>query len=319
MDADGGNQTRLTENTATDQAARFTADGRKLLFSSDRDGNHEIYIMNADGSEQTRLTNDAAIDFSPAVAVDGYDGTSFCSTALFVWSIDAPEIPQVVENISIGSFSPLELDGDYVLYQLSRDFDDVAALINIADGTVMQFNDEPSPNDSEVALAGGRFAFLLAREDADQEGGNRFRSAIGSVSDAPSATLADQLATYALRPSIVDNSTSPPGAEIPCAEPNKRIGYGSSFCITPDGSRTFLANRGFIIPQYDYVQMSTAGAFEDLPDPEGTTTTGSLIGTDLVCNDEFLAFRGLRQFGMGSGCFLRDDMVLSFIVLDRLK
>ena len=30
--------------------------GGKIAFTSDRDGNSEIYVMNADGSDQTRLT-----------------------------------------------------------------------------------------------------------------------------------------------------------------------------------------------------------------------------------------------------------------------
>src|SRR5215208_337719 len=37
----------------------------KIAFSSQRDGNAEIYVMNADGSEQTRLTNNPAIDDTP--------------------------------------------------------------------------------------------------------------------------------------------------------------------------------------------------------------------------------------------------------------
>ena len=31
--------------------------GSRLAFTSDRDGNREIYVMDADGSNQTRLTN----------------------------------------------------------------------------------------------------------------------------------------------------------------------------------------------------------------------------------------------------------------------
>ena len=33
-----------------------------LVFTSDREGNYEIYVMNPDGSWQTRLTDNDAID-----------------------------------------------------------------------------------------------------------------------------------------------------------------------------------------------------------------------------------------------------------------
>ena len=44
----------------TDFYPSFSPDGSKIAFSSDRDGNYEIYVMNADGSNQTRLTNNPA-------------------------------------------------------------------------------------------------------------------------------------------------------------------------------------------------------------------------------------------------------------------
>ena len=43
----------------------------KIAFTSDRDGNNEIYVMNADGTNQTRLTNDPADDDSPAWSPSG--------------------------------------------------------------------------------------------------------------------------------------------------------------------------------------------------------------------------------------------------------
>src|SRR5918995_1076311 len=54
-------------------------DGTKLAFTSDRDGNTEIYVMNAqDGSNQTRLTDngdsDSLISWSP-------DGTKLAFTS----------------------------------------------------------------------------------------------------------------------------------------------------------------------------------------------------------------------------------------------
>ncbi len=43
----------------------------KIAFTSDRDGNGEIYVMNADGSHQTRLTNNLFDDGDAAISPDG--------------------------------------------------------------------------------------------------------------------------------------------------------------------------------------------------------------------------------------------------------
>lgn len=43
----------------------------KILFTSNRDGNFEIYSMNSDGSEQVNLSQHRAIDYSPVWAPTG--------------------------------------------------------------------------------------------------------------------------------------------------------------------------------------------------------------------------------------------------------
>ena len=40
-------------------------DAQSIAFTSIRDGNYEIYVMDADGSNQTRLTNNSAEDSDP--------------------------------------------------------------------------------------------------------------------------------------------------------------------------------------------------------------------------------------------------------------
>jgi len=71
MNADGTNQTRLTNNAASDFNPAWSPDGTKIVFDSDRDGNFEIYVMNADGTSQTRLTNNPNSDKTPAWSPDG--------------------------------------------------------------------------------------------------------------------------------------------------------------------------------------------------------------------------------------------------------
>src|SRR5438045_9764134 len=57
---DGSGQTDLSNHAGADTSPAWSADGSKLAFVSDRDGNAEIYVMNVDGSRQTRLTTNRA-------------------------------------------------------------------------------------------------------------------------------------------------------------------------------------------------------------------------------------------------------------------
>jgi len=66
MNADGGGQTRVTSNPASDLGPDWSPDGSKIAFESYRDGNYEVYVMNADGTGQTNLTNNPASDHRPA-------------------------------------------------------------------------------------------------------------------------------------------------------------------------------------------------------------------------------------------------------------
>ncbi|GAH29359.1 unnamed protein product [marine sediment metagenome] len=66
MNADGSNQTRLTNNPAGDRKPCFSPDGNKIAFTSLHGENPEIYVMNADGSNQTRLTNNPGLDIGPS-------------------------------------------------------------------------------------------------------------------------------------------------------------------------------------------------------------------------------------------------------------
>ncbi|MBX3296521.1 MAG: PD40 domain-containing protein [Acidobacteria bacterium] len=62
---DGSDVRRITTNAATDVFPAWSFDSQQILFSTNRDGNREIYLMRADGQYLTNLTNNAESDSQP--------------------------------------------------------------------------------------------------------------------------------------------------------------------------------------------------------------------------------------------------------------
>jgi Tol biopolymer transport system component len=67
-DLDGKNLTRLTATPGYDAEATVSPDGRRIVFTSVRDGDLDLYSMNVDGTDVRRLTTEV-----------GYDGGAFYS------------------------------------------------------------------------------------------------------------------------------------------------------------------------------------------------------------------------------------------------
>jgi Tol biopolymer transport system component len=71
-DRDGGNLQQLTDTPGYDAEATISRDGKKIVFTSLRDGDLDIYTMDADGSNVKRLTHELGYDGG---AFFSYDGT----------------------------------------------------------------------------------------------------------------------------------------------------------------------------------------------------------------------------------------------------
>lgn len=56
MDLRSRTTTRLTNSSAIDTSPSYSPDGSKVVFTSDRGGRAQIYVMGADGSGQTRVS-----------------------------------------------------------------------------------------------------------------------------------------------------------------------------------------------------------------------------------------------------------------------
>ena len=57
---------QLTSNAATDEEATWSPDGNWIAFTSDRNGNRDIYTMTADGQNVMQVTTNSSDDSRPS-------------------------------------------------------------------------------------------------------------------------------------------------------------------------------------------------------------------------------------------------------------
>ena len=127
MDADGSNQTRLTNLRGVDRHGSWSPDGKKIAFYSLRDGNTEIYVMDADGSNQTNITNSTAEEHSPQWSPHG-NKITFTSWRreegweIYVIDADGSNRKRLTTNDDLPDLDPSwSPDGSKIVFASKRD------------------------------------------------------------------------------------------------------------------------------------------------------------------------------------------------------
>jgi Tol biopolymer transport system component len=122
-----GSAARLTNNHFFDGFPSFSPDGQKIAFLSDRDGSHNIYVMNQDGSGVVRVTT------TPLPAEDRYatwspDGTKLLfisnrtgSSEIFVMNSDGSNVVQLTSNVGGDDQPRFSGDGTKIVFTSNRD------------------------------------------------------------------------------------------------------------------------------------------------------------------------------------------------------
>jgi len=102
---DGSNLKRLTDTYGYDAECVFSPDGKKILFTSDRDGDLELYEIDIEGKNVKRLTNSPGYDGG---AFYSQDGKKICFRARVI--TDSAELKDYQEKLKEGLIEPKYLE-----------------------------------------------------------------------------------------------------------------------------------------------------------------------------------------------------------------
>src|SRR5215813_9570128 len=109
---DGTDIKRLTNTPGYDAEGTISPDGKKIVFTSARDGDLELYDMDLDGSHQRRLTHDL-----------GYDGGAWHSQdgQWIVWRANRPKTPAEIARYKDLFSKNLVMPSDMELFIMRAD------------------------------------------------------------------------------------------------------------------------------------------------------------------------------------------------------
>lgn len=241
-----------------------------VSFSTNRDGNYEIYVMLPDGSKQTRTTNNPASDTHPIISPDrtrilfvsNRDGNS----QIYVMGLDGSGQTRLSNN-NFNDFNPAwSPDGNHIVFSSKRTGVSEIFVMDAAGTNQTQLTNDPSDDD------------------------NPFYSPDGSK------IVYDAKSTDGTTRSIkIMNSNGTGQTDL---TNNGAVNYDPSF--SPDGSRiSFISNKS---GSFEVYQMNANGTGQTRLTNLGTTTFSPRYSRD----GRWIVFVG-QQNGVGQVFIINSD------------
>lgn len=132
MKTDGSEVSNLTNSPANDyqpswftDQGLFVSTGEWIAFTSTRDGNQEIYVMNADGSNPRNISNNPANDLYPS-GLRGGRSITFTSDRdgnldIYTMEVDGSRVTNLTRSPALDQFSVWAPDGRWIAFTTTRD------------------------------------------------------------------------------------------------------------------------------------------------------------------------------------------------------
>ena len=168
---------RQLTKTDPDQDANgqpaWSPDGNQIAFSSNRDGDYELYVMNVDGSGVHQLTDHSSWDRQPAWSPDG-NQIAFSSNRdgdyeLYVMNADGSGVHQLTDHRSSDQQPAWSPDGNQIAFSSNRDGDYELYVMNADGSGVHQLTDHRSSDQQPAWSPDGNQIAFSSNRDGDYE------------------------------------------------------------------------------------------------------------------------------------------------------
>jgi Tol biopolymer transport system component len=176
--ASGGEVRQLTNNTATDGDARWSPDGTKIVFQSNRDGNQEIYVMDADGQNQRRLTSRPETDSNPRWSPDGRQivfvgatGGGGSNSEIFVVGVNGndPEPTNISNSPGTDNGPEWAPIGNLIAFNSDRSGNQDVWVMGPTGGSPTNISAHPSADNEPIWSPDGAFIAFQTNRDGNSE------------------------------------------------------------------------------------------------------------------------------------------------------
>ena len=177
MNSDGSDIRRLTDSPGNDLNPVWSPDGRRIAFTTFRDGDKEVYVMDADGSNARNISNEPLADDDPQWSPDS-TRVSFISyqdgeTDILLVNADGTDKRNLTQSPEIrdnrAAWSP---DGQHIAFVAQLPDGNKEIFVMLADGSG-QINLTDSA-DEDLAPSWAPDSWYIAFLSAPEEGPVRY-------------------------------------------------------------------------------------------------------------------------------------------------
>ena len=170
---------RLTESNGSDNQPAWSPDGNQIVFTSNRDGNSEIYVMNADGTGPVNLTNSSSNESDPVWSPDGkqvaFTTDQDNNNEIYVMNADGSSPVNLTQNPANDSLpgwyqqKGLSTSESQILFTTDRDGNNEIYAMQPDGSDPTNLTQNPAADSQSSVPYSGELAAFLSDRDGDPD------------------------------------------------------------------------------------------------------------------------------------------------------